>query len=256
MGFDQEVHSSMMADAIRLHNEGDYQAALDVRQKGFALAPDNSIEQGVWARDQAYTYDRLGEPDEAKYWADKALAIHRRISVQNLYLSHSEEKRQSYLQRGASRAAVATIGMRAYIEAEKTGRLLDSHPIAEMANAAGRDLVAAASNAHNPQNPNPLINSKFSQYDINFARRGSIINSVLGEKKRGRSLGVRAVKLSFMSESPSMDTSSPGLTRKERMQAKKKAFLGGIAALGVNLLITDRKSRRRDIALAAASKIL
>jgi hypothetical protein len=98
------------------------------------------------------------------------------------------------------------------------------------------------------------INRKVDQYEINAVRRVSIGESLLGNRKKGLKIGIRAVKLAFMSESKRIDTSIPSLSSKGRLKAKSRALAGGVVALGINLLASPNYNIRRRAALRIASR--
>ncbi|MGH7238645.1 MAG: hypothetical protein ACREHG_01125, partial [Candidatus Saccharimonadales bacterium] len=100
------------------------------------------------------------------------------------------------------------------------------------------------------------VNQKYDQYEINASRRVSLAESLIGDRKKGRAIGMRAVRFAFISESPRLDTSEAGLNTKGRLQAKAKAFIGGVSALGVGTLMTNKLGRRQQLALKLADRML
>jgi hypothetical protein len=80
--------------------------------------------------------------------------------------------------------------------------------------------------------------------------------SLVGSRLKGLIIGVIAVGLSLMSESPRIDAHNPVLSREERLRAKRNAFLGGAAAIGVGMLATQKHSRRRDLTLRLIDRAL
>ncbi len=99
------------------------------------------------------------------------------------------------------------------------------------------------------------INVLFDQYEINAARRVAMTESLLGKRKKGLTLGVKAVALAFMSESPRLDKTDHELSLRQIVQAKIKALKGGIGAVGVSILSLT-PGKRTKLAYKAAGQVL
>lgn len=75
-----ETFESQMAEAVELHNNGQYQDALFVRDAIYSsLDPSAVMERGRVARDIAASYDRLGDNSKAEQWANRAFSLHNSL---------------------------------------------------------------------------------------------------------------------------------------------------------------------------------
>jgi len=243
--FGRPQFESLMSEAVRLHGEGQYEAALASSTQAYKMAPDDSLEKGRAARDNSAHCGRLGLIDDAGWWALEAYTIH-----DGLVQSMDEPTRKAFRERSASAMYVGLIGLRKAIQSMrgKQGGI-DSSTITYM-RQAWSDLRAANSLAPSG------INRWVDQYGVNVAWRVSLAETLLGDRKKGFAIGARAVGLAFMSESPKLDTSNPNLSTKQRMRAKVKALVGGVAAVTVSSLASPKDNRRHQAALALADRML
>lgn len=268
MEFDRQHFEDIMADAVRIHVMGNYTSALARSNTAYEMAPVNSTWQGRAARDIAARYDRLNNPVEAEKWAQKAYSIHNGIvrsmepepdysalrerAASGMYVGAIALRRE--LQGGSQAQTSKDVSPLTYLErawkdvqsaktAPKTAVEMSGHADAEVEDDNGEEAAGSP-------------RSNIDQYEINLARRFSIAESVLRDPVRGARLGVRAVRLSFMSESPRLATSNPDLSSGGRRRAKVKAFAGGLAAISVAVLATPKEGRRRNIALKLADRSL
>lgn len=242
--FDKQPFEELMETAIALHGQRQYGAALEVSKSAYDMASDYSSEKGRAARDIGARCARLGRIDEAEKWANEAYFIHY-----NLLQNAAEPTREAYRDRAASAMYVGVNGLRKAIDARRTGQGYDDTGwTIFLMRQTMTDLGKSKSLASG-------INQKFDQYEINASRRVSLAESVIGHRKSGRSMGAHAVRLAFMSESPRLDTSA-NLDKAQRLRAKAKAFAGGVAALGVGILMSEKAGRRQNLALKLAYKTL
>lgn len=244
--FDKPRFEQLMGEAVALHNDHQYASALVLSTRAYKMAPDNSFEAGRAARDNSARYDRLGVADSALVWATTAYEIHDTI------LSGMEHpSREAFRERSMSAMYVGVNGLRKAVKARRsfTDSTVADYTADSYMQRTWGDLKEAKAQAEG-------INRMVDQYEINASRRVSMTESLLGDRLKGLAIGVRAVGLAFMSESPRLDTSEPQLTTKQRLQAKAKAFAGGVAAIGVGILASPRRNYRQRAAWALADRAL
>lgn len=236
-----------MNEGVRLHNLREYEAARDKSLDAYALAPAMSFEKGRAARDTGARYDRLGQSEEAMRWANEAYDIHNQ-----LVYSSSHRSREVYRERSVSAMYVGAMGLRkiihARLEGVKTEADLDA-PLTKM-RQSWSDIQLAKKLAES------FKDKRVDQYEINASRRVSMTESLIGNRKAGLQIGARAVRLALASESPRMSTSTPGLPRRARLQAKVKAFVAGVKALGVGVIASPKSNRRQRLAYKITDKTL
>lgn len=241
-----QTFESVMSHAVRLHDAGEYSAALVLRRDLYDnLDPTSQIERGRVARDVAASYDRLGNSQDAEIWAKRAFSIHNAV----IYNAETFQGtgRNEHRERSVSAMYLAVVGARKAIESGASFKSAVGSDAVKLIELARADIDKALSLSDG---------QKTDQYEINLSRRESIIESLFGDDEKGWSAGWLAVRLAFMSESPRIDTHTPGLSLQRRLKAKAKALAGGIAAVGINMLTTYKDSRRRDLALKVAKKVL
>ncbi len=237
--FSKEIFEARMANSVTLHNEGHYEDALTQTRSAYDIAPVGSAESGRAARDIAARLDRLERPEEAAEWANEAFQTHAKRVEDFRY------DLDAFRERGASALYLGVLGLREYLR-DDTGNQLQPDPqVLSSFRNAWADIRTAK------QMRGLGINRWVDQYQINAARRVSMAESLLGNKLRGTILGAGAVGLAFMSESPRLSTSNPNASLKQRLAAKSKAFQGGVAALGVNVLLVVKPALSRRLASKA-----
>lgn len=243
--FDKSAFEHLMGQSVQLQHEGKYEEALEANIEAYNHAPEDSFEKGRAARDAAARLDRLGHPEEAESFAIEGLEIHNRLFVE----MGGEPSREAYRERSVSAMFVGVIGLRKAIQAQQAGETVRETDFIGHLRSTLEDLKDANARAKG-------VNRIVDQYQINATRRVSIGESLFGERKKGTLLGLKAVASAFMSESPRIDTANPNLTFKERLPIKKKALLGGIAAIGVNVLASPHENKRRQFAHTLANRTL
>ena len=242
--FDKPAFEDLMRRSVELQRESDYKNALDANIAAYGIAPDNSFEKGRAARDAAARHDRLGNTGEAERWAMEGFAIHNDIVE-----TGDRPAREAYRERAASALFVGVIGLRSAIHARQSGKAVEDTGFLTYLRSTLEDLKAANTHADG-------INQKVDQYQINATRRVSMAESLFGKRKSGGMLGLQAVALAFMSESPKLDTANLTLTLHERLSIKKRGLLGGVAALGVAILASSHNDTAEKFALRVADKTL
>lgn len=245
--FDKQRFEGLMSEAVVLHNDGQYGAALTLSRLAHDIAPQGSSEMGRAARDNGARLDRLGRSDEAEQSALEAYGIHNHI-VEGM----DEPTREALRERSVSAMYVGVNGLRKVIGVMRDGRQAEQ-PLRDAVLDKMRLTLADLDRAKGLASG---INQKFDQYEINASRRVSLAESLVGDKKKGLAIGAHAVRFAFISESRRLDTSETGLNTKGRLHAKTKAFIGGVTALGVGVLMTDRPGHRRQLAVKLADRML
>lgn len=240
--FNKTSFEQLMDSGVALHISGDYIAAVDFAREAYDIAPDNTLEKGRAARDIGVRLQKLGDVENSELWAHKAYDIHDQI------LTGTDENisRDAYRERAVSSMYLALHGLHRVLasSSESTDVNISNDPLVLM-RQAWNDLGIAKSKSHG-------LNACIDQYEINAVRRVSVAETILGDRKKGLRMGVRGLMLAAMSESPLLNTSTPGLSVKERIRAKTKAFAGSTAALATGVLFSQKQGRSRN----AASKKL
>lgn len=243
--FDRMHFESLMAGGVQAQARGHHEEAWAFRTEAYAAAPEGSLESGRAARDISASEDKLGNYDDAIVWADRAYTVHSQL-IQNTIGPGREMIRQH----AVSAMYVGVHGLRRVISSLREGREPETTNALDRLHETESDLDTARRCFSNG------LNRVVDQYDINATRRVSIGETLLGSRKRGISLGLKALALSPLSESKNLDTSDTTMTTGQRLRAKAHAFIGGAAALGVGLLYTSRPGKRQSKALDVASRVL
>lgn len=245
MEFNKTEFENLMDEAVQHHNRGEYDFALALSTEAYLMTPDDSFEKGRAARDNGARCDRLGRLNDAEVWTHEAYFVHN-----DLVRSMERPTREAYREFSVSAMYVGVVGLRQAISAKRNGQEYNDLGWAVLA------MRQTLSNVEKAKNLASGINKKFDQYEINASRRVSLGESVIGSRKTGRALGAKAVRLALMSESPKLDTTNHDLDRSKRARAKLKALAGGVAALGVSILMPSKPGLREQLALTLADKAL
>ncbi|HEY5267729.1 MAG TPA: hypothetical protein VII94_01180 [Candidatus Saccharimonadales bacterium] len=241
--FDKERFESLMNTAVGCHVRGEYEQALDFGHMAYQVAPGGTTESGRAARDIGARYDRLHKSEDAKNWLGEAFAIHNHI-VEDM----EDPTREALRERSVSAMYLGVIGLRRAINLMQHDVPITNPEPIEFMRLTWLDLREAKTKASG-------INKRIDQYEINATRRISIAETLLGNKKAGLVLGAFAVKRAFMSESPKLDTSNPELETMDRIRAKNKALIGGLAAIAINVL-SSPAIKTKKLALKIAERTL
>jgi tetratricopeptide (TPR) repeat protein len=241
--FDKEHFEFLMSNGVDSHNQNQYEQALYYSSKAYDMAPDASNEKGRAARDSSARYDRLGNLEKAEHYADEAFEIHDTI-VKDM---GDEPSREALRERSVTAMYVGVSGLRKVIEARLNQETVNEQQQSlDMMRLTWSDLKIANKQASG-------VNRYVDQYQINASRRVSIAESIVGDKKQGLKIGLGAVALAFLSESPHIDTSNPNKKTLGRLKAKTKALGGALLALSISSLVY---SKRSEVALKLANKAL
>lgn len=196
------------------------------------------LEQGRAARNMSWAAGKMGWLADAERWAAEAHEIHSLAFV-------NDPSVETWRELAMSEISVGVVGLRKRAIARRDeDDFRDIDPRAWM-HQGKESLKKARSFALG-----------LDQYEIDAARQLSMAESLFGEHKRGFRLGVRATLMAFFSESPRFSTSNTELSSHQRMHAKARAFLGGIAAVGVSVLAARADETSQHVAWRLAEKTL
>lgn len=227
---EQRFEESMRA-GVEHHARGEYDAALTARL-GAMHAADNEVDRARAERDVAAAYGRLGQTREAIRYAYQSWG----------HLESSEDPRAER-ERAASAMQIGQIFVSSAIREELAGSsdvIKEEHALDWLQRAYETVLTTES--------------SKPDQYRVTMLRRISTAEGLYGSRSRGIKLGVLAVALGALAESPIfINNIDSSMNLRRRMKVRARAVAGGSAALVSSLLATrDRDTRRRRVALKAA----
>ena len=209
--------SESTAQATR---DGSYSLAATLAIMAYNITSDPS-EKARMARDAGSAYTHLGDYEKAEKWLTEAVDQHKTLAEQ-------EPNRSTLRELGASATMLATMQL-SRIANDETDTPENNTETVETFRYGLEKLEDSHEHADG-------LNRKIDQYDINFTARASYAETLAGNKKRGLTLGVRAVRLAFWSESPQLDTTNTSLSKKERYKTKARALVRGIGALAVGIV--------------------
>jgi hypothetical protein len=234
----------LLSDAVGLHNKGQHEDALELRSKAYLLAPIGSFVQGRAARDQGASYDHLGDTFHAEVWNEQAYFIHDSI----LSTMGDYPTREALREHSASAGNMMITGLRKVIKAKQEGIPIDVQSVLDYKDENVASIEKAKAKADN------FFDRHLDQYEINFNWRVSVVESLLGKREVGFDKAILSIaKLAIMSESPRLNTSDVYKNYRQIGRSKGRAFLGGLAALGVNILASPKDNLRQRAALKLAS---
>lgn len=216
LGFDDYSGSAVQATRY-----GSYFLAATLATMAYNTTSDPS-EKARMARDVGNAYRHLDNYEEAEKWLAEAVDQHEALAEQ-------EPNRSTLRELGASAAMLATMQLSRIASDETFDTPKNNTETVETFRYGLEKLKDSHKHADG-------LNRKIGQYDINFTARASYAETLAGNKKRGLTLGVRAVRLAFWSESPQLDTTNTSLSKKERYKTKARALVRGIGALAVGIV--------------------
>ncbi len=241
--FDKLKFENLMSAGVAFHNKRNFNEALKSTLAAYEMSSPNTSEEGRAARDSAANYDRIGESFSASLYAYIAFDIHSEILKQL-----ESPTREAYRERSASAFYVGSICLRQAIS--------QSHTKNTASDTALDFLTISRSDIKEAKPLAAGINKYVDQYEINGLRRNSIAETLYGSKIKGFKLGMLAVGLSCMSESPRLDPRDENMTIFNRFKSKTKAFMGGSAAVALSVLNIRRSDTLNQLSFKAADKIL
>lgn len=237
------TYDDLMQEALRQHRGGDYEAAISTAEQAYNGTED-PLEKGRAARDIGARYDRLGKIDDSKTWATTAYDMHKDAVAKGVEGARREC--------AVSELYVGVGGLRKLLHTGAFSRSNNSDEASEVLGHFNKSWADLQEAKKEPKTSGIQID----QYEINASRRVSMANTLLGNRRVGLSMAARAIGLAFWSESPRLATANKDLSLKERFQAKQKALLGGVAALGIGLINLPNISKTTKIAAKLTDKVL
>lgn len=206
--------------AVQATRDGSYLPAATLATMAYNTTSDPS-EKARMARDAGNAYRHLDNYEEAEKWLAEAVNQHEALAEQ-------EPNRSTLRELGASAAMLATMQLSRIASDETFDTPKNNTETVETFRYGLEKLEDSHKHADGL--------NRIDQYDINFTARASYAETLAGNKKRGLALGVRAVRLTFWSESPQLDTTNTSLSKKERYKTKARALVRGIGALAVGIV--------------------
>lgn len=209
---------SVMEAVLKAIREKDFEQAAILASLAYNLAP-NLSEQARAARDLSAAYRHQGDYDESEKWATEAVEQHKA-------LVEEEENRSTLRELGASVATLGTLQLQLIVTDPSYDNQENSQRATENLSKGLRYIEESRKHATDKDR-------KIDQYDINFTARTGFAEALAGDTERSLTLGARAVRLAFLSESPKIDTSNPNMAIEERFKAKARALMRGVGAVAV-----------------------
>ena len=193
----------------------------------------NELLLGGVYRNMAAASDRLGQNDTALKYINQAYDIHDAAANEN-------PEFETLRERSATASYVGIFALKAYLLADSRDEAL-ADKARFMTRQAEQDMAKV----------DQLSKKKNAdQYKINMTPRWGMIESLVGDKRRGFALAGRAVRLAWQSERDQQK----GLTGRDILRARTRAALRGMAAVAVNA--ASRFGATRGIAEKIALKTL
>lgn len=193
----------------------------------------NELLLGGVYRNMSAASDRLGQNDTALKYINQAYDIHDAAANEN-------PGAETLRERLATASYVGIFALKAYLLADSRDEAL-ADKARLMTRQAEQDM-AKVNQLSKEENAD--------QYEINMASRWSMIESLVGDKRRGLVLAGRAIRLARQSERDQQK----GLMGRDILRARTRAALRGMAAAAVNA--ASRFGATRDIAEKIALKTL
>lgn len=243
---DNTSFETVRRQAVQLHNQQNYEEALTLRVGLFNQLESGSNARGIMARDISSDYDRLGKPQEAESMARKAYGIHDSIILDRE--DFDKPGAGEYRERAVSAMYVGAILARKSLHLGGAYDSIVSQQALAFTARARQDLEKARELGNNTQS--------IDQYEINFLRRESIIQSLFGDYTIGVTAAQQAIKYAFLSESSKAENNDSTIGLEQRLKAKLKALAGGIGALLVSSVTEYEPTKRRNLAIKLADKLL
>lgn len=225
-GLTNEISRGHFVEAVQLGEK-----ALEMEE---LHGEGNESLLGEVYRNMAAASDRLGQNDTALKYIDQAYDIHDAAANEN-------PGAETLRERLATASYVGVFALKAYLLAD--GRRAEA--LADRARLMTRQAeqdMAQVNQLSKEENAD--------QYEINMASRWGMIESLVGDKRRGLVLAGRAIRLARQSERDQQK----GLTGRDILRARTRAALRGMAAVAVNA--ASRFGATRGIAEKIALKTL
>ena len=219
-------------------SRGHFDEAVRLGEKALVMeelhGEGNKSLLGEVYRNMAAVSDRLGQNDTALKYINQAYDIHNAAANEN-------PGAETLRERLATASYVGVFALKAYLLADGRRDEALADKARFMTRQAEQDMVKV----------DQLSKKKNAdQYKINMTPRWGMIESLVGDKRRGLALAGRAIRLARQSERDQQK----GLTRRDILRARTRAALRGMAAVAVNA--ASRFGATRDIAEKIALKTL
>ena len=242
-----------MDEATLLHIAGKYQEVLELRLRanedftgsvlGYSgmpsedyLTEEDKITVAGNKRNIAATYERLGRDGEAVGEIEAARKLHGEL-LGNASDSTTEQRLDREV--AADEFYIGALGMKATLLMELDGESVEYQGEDVLSHMrSSLDHFAIAREFDDEGAP-------IHQYELNGLRRASMAESLYGDRKQGRKLGMTALSAVRYSET---DRST-----KERAKAVLKAGVGALGALGISVAVSVGA---RKTAIKATQKLL
>lgn len=234
------MNSELQQCVLKLTNEisrGNFDKAVQFGETVLMMkelySEGNELLLGGVYRNMAAASDRLGQNDTALKYIDQAYDIHDAAANEN-------PEFETLRERSATASYVGIFALKSYLLADSGDEAL-ADKARFMTRQAELDMVKV----------DQLSKKKNAdQYKINMASRWGMIESLVGDKRRGLVLAGRAIRLAWQSER----NQQKGLTGRDILRARTRAALRGMAAAAVNA--ASRFGATRGIAEKIALKTL
>lgn len=219
-------------------SRGHFDRAVQLGEKALVMeelhGEGNKSLLGEVYRNMAAASDRLGQNDTALKYIDQAHDIHDAAANEN-------PGAETLRERLATASYVGVFALKAYLLADGRRDEALADKARFMTRQAEQDM-AQVNQLSKEENAD--------QYEINMASRWGMIESLVGDKRRGLVLAGRAIRLARQSERDQQKS----LTGRDILRARTRAALRGMAAVAVNA--ASRFGATRGIAEKIALKTL
>lgn len=199
-------------------SRGHFDEAVRLGEKALAMeelhGKGNKSLLGEVYRNMAAASDRLGQNDTALKYIDQAYDIHDAAANEN-------PGAETLRERLATASYVGVFALKAYLLADGRRDEALADKARFMTRQAEQDM-AQVNQLSKEENAD--------QYEINMASRWGMIESLVGDKRRGLVLAGRAIRLARQSERDQQKS----LTGRDILRARTRAALRGMAAVAVN----------------------
>ena len=227
-----------MAGLTNEISRGHFDEAVQLGEKALAMeelhGEGNESLLGEVCRNMAAASDRLGQAGRALNYINQAHDIHNAAANEN-------PGAETLRERLATASYVGVFALKAYLLADGRRDEALADKARFMTRQAEQDMVKVDQLSKE---------ENADQYKINMTPRWGMVESLVGDKRRGLVLAGRAVRLAWQSERDQQK----GLTGRDVLRARTRAALRGMAAAAVNA--TSRFGATRGVAEKIALKTL
>ncbi len=242
----KEHFESLMTEAQQLHADSKYDEAIPLWGEATSIAPNES-EEARALRGSGSSNERLGNFVVAIERYESAWEIHDNL-VEDALDTAKDNVHELRAARAESARTLGRAIVNQAVRNERQGLHINDirhevfHAI-ELFDQADYDV-----------NIYRIRTGVTHQHERNLRSYRSVAESLYGYRKEGRREAFHALRLAPGTESRRNPTSAD-LSWKQRMSRKLVYTVRGVAALGINLLSTEKPSRRRKVALWTYQKV-